>query len=210
MPDDPPSWHHSPLRTWARSVAAGLAGACLAALTAAPAWAAKPHEHGVARLNIALDGAWLNVEFESPLDNLVGFERPPRSERERQLVREAAARIREGKLIEPPAAAGCALASVQWDSPWLDPALLAAPGAAAPAQGQAQAPTPKRPPGTTPDHIDVEALLQFKCAEPAALTELQVRLAEAFRRIKKIEVRIVGPTGQQRRSMGAGARTLRL
>lgn len=187
-----------------RRFSACRAAALAAILTAGfgMAQAAKPHEHGVARLDIAIDGQWLNVEFESPLDNLVGFERPPRNERERELLRAAARQLREGRLIEPPAAAGCTLASVQWDAPWVDPALLAAPGASAPAF--------KRPPGTTPEHADLEVLMQYRCTEPGALTELQVRLAEAFKRIRKIEVRIVGPGGQQRRSMGAGARTLRL
>ncbi|MFN0182506.1 MAG: DUF2796 domain-containing protein [Aquabacterium sp.] len=183
-----------------KPVAGLLASAALAAATLAQA--APPHQHGVAHLDIALDGAWLTVDFNSPLDNLVGFERPPRNERERGLVREAARKLREGALVEPPAAAACKLESVQFDAPWLDPALLAAPGASAPAA--------KRPPGTTPDHTELGALMQFRCAEPGALTELQVRLAEAFRGIQKIEVRIVGPAGQQRRSMGRGARTLRL
>ena len=32
------------------------------------------HEHGVAQLNVALDGNTLEIELESPAMNLVGFE----------------------------------------------------------------------------------------------------------------------------------------
>jgi Protein of unknown function (DUF2796) len=35
------------------------------------------HEHGVAELNLALDGKELWIEFSSPAVNLVGFEHTP-------------------------------------------------------------------------------------------------------------------------------------
>ena len=38
------------------------------------------HEHGVASLNVALDGQTLEIQLQSPAMNLVGFEHEAKSE----------------------------------------------------------------------------------------------------------------------------------
>ena len=49
----------------------------------------EAHEHGSARLNVALEGADLYVEFVSPAANIVGFEYEARTEEEKRTVHEA-------------------------------------------------------------------------------------------------------------------------
>ncbi|MGB0128732.1 MAG: DUF2796 domain-containing protein [Rhodocyclaceae bacterium] len=39
------------------------------------------HEHGVAKLDVASDGGALAINVESPLDNRVGFEHAPRTDK---------------------------------------------------------------------------------------------------------------------------------
>jgi hypothetical protein len=64
-----------------RFVTPFVAMAALAGAT--PALAASPHEHGVARLDVAVDAGRVSFSLETPLDNLLGFERAPRTDAER-------------------------------------------------------------------------------------------------------------------------------
>ena len=51
-----------------------LLAACAALLAASPAVAHGPHEHGAARLNVAVDGAVVSIDLESPHANALPFE----------------------------------------------------------------------------------------------------------------------------------------
>ncbi|HRP96505.1 MAG TPA: DUF2796 domain-containing protein [Rhodocyclaceae bacterium] len=80
-----------------------------------------PHEHGVGDLRIAVDANTVVIEFESPLDNLVGFEHAPRDAEQRRALADAQARLRQfDGLFAPSAAAACVLAEVQLESPYAD------------------------------------------------------------------------------------------
>ena len=52
---------------------------CLASAGHAVAAADTAHEHGALKLDVAIDGQLLLISMEAPLDNLLGFERAPRS-----------------------------------------------------------------------------------------------------------------------------------
>lgn len=43
-------------------------------------WAGEAHQHGVARLDIAVDAGRISLQRDSPLDKLLGFERAPRND----------------------------------------------------------------------------------------------------------------------------------
>ncbi|AHE99681.1 DUF2796 domain-containing protein [Thioalkalivibrio paradoxus] len=76
------------------------------------------HVHGVAELNVVLDGALLAIELHSPAYNLVGFEHPPRTEADRRALREARAILESPERLFPlAAAAGCKPGAVRVDSP---------------------------------------------------------------------------------------------
>ncbi|MDP3083588.1 MAG: DUF2796 domain-containing protein, partial [Rubrivivax sp.] len=51
----------------------------LAALSAAPALAGKAHEHGIARLDVAVEADRITLLLDTPLDNRGGVERAPRA-----------------------------------------------------------------------------------------------------------------------------------
>lgn len=173
-----------------RRARAGLG--LLALLTAAgAAQAHKPHEHGVVKLDVALDGGELTLVVEMPLDSLVGFERAPRTDAERQAAVAALARMRDGAaLFRLDAAARCSLRSATVEAPVLE----AAPGATGPAGG----------------HADLEAVYVFACAEPSRLAALDVRLFEAFRRVDRIDVQAALPGVQRKATLRRAASVLRL
>lgn len=164
---------------------------CLAALTpwAAQAANGKAHEHGVVKLDIAIDGNRLSIAMESPLDNLVGFERAPRNPAEQRRVDDAVARLRDaGRLFDIDAAAGCRLAGVTLEAPILGVGA----GAAAPKDG----------------HGDLDADIAFECRDTARATRIDIApLLRAFPGMQRIDVQLATPWGQSKETVKRGAGT---
>lgn len=163
--------------------------ACAAATAATAAAAAGgAHEHGVVRLDVAVAADGFSIAFQAPLENLVGYERAPRSDAERRGAAEALERLRQGAaaLFKADAAAHCTLAAVDVRAPVLE------------GRGGAR------------EHADLDADYTFKCADARALRSLDVGLFDAFRRIQRIEVQIAAPQGQHRATLRRPARTLAL
>ncbi|MFO1311547.1 MAG: DUF2796 domain-containing protein [Burkholderiales bacterium] len=150
----------------------------------------KPHEHGAMKLDIAIDGAEMTVDVEMPLDNLVGFERAPRTDAERKAAADALAKMRAGSvLFKPNGDAQCTLASAKVEAPVLEP------GAQKAAAGE---------------HADLDATYVFKCAQPGKLAKLDVGIFDAFKRVKRVDVQVAGPKGQGRTVLTPPAREVRL
>lgn len=133
------------------------------------------HEHGVAKLDIAVDAKQIVVQLESPLDNLVGFERAPRTDSERKRADEAVALLKDGdKLFQFDPAAGCKLMRTNLDSP---PLGL---GSDAPAKGE---------------HADLFGSWEFSCADATKAAYVDVGLF-AFKSLKRVQVQLALPKTQ--------------
>ena len=157
-----------------------------------PSWAAPAHTHGHATLRIAVDGGKLDVLLDTPLDGLVGFERAPRTDAERQAIRDAAAKLRAAGLFVPTAAAGCTQKSVKMSSPVLPPELLG------------EAPSSGGAPRKAGEHADLEASIAFECSNAAELKGLETTLLRTFSRIRKVDVQVAGPRGQSKSVLTPG------
>ncbi|MFT4265787.1 MAG: DUF2796 domain-containing protein [Xenophilus sp.] len=159
--------------------AAALALVAPTVLAQAPAQHA--HVHGKAELSIAVDGPAVTIGLEAPLDSLLGFERAPRTDVEKNSVEQLAARLRAADhLFKLDAAAGCKLGPVQLDSPVIG-------------LGQGEAPGD--------GHADLDASFAFNCANTAKVKAVDTELFEAFPNLRQIEVEIAAPEGQFRRSL---------
>ncbi|MBA4177446.1 MAG: DUF2796 domain-containing protein [Leptothrix sp. (in: Bacteria)] len=158
-------------------LAAGLAAAAL------PAPAAQAHQHGVARLDVAVEPSRVTLYLYTPLDNLLGFERAPRSDVERQQADAVAARLQAAdRLFRVDGKAGCKLAKVTLSS-----AALGLPtAAAAPAAG---------------DHADLEGRFEFACTAGASAGFVEVSLFEAFPQMKRLELQLILPRGQMKATL---------
>ena len=162
-----------------------LLPACLF-VAAGMAWAGKAHQHGVAQLDVVVDPARVTLELETPLDNLVGFERAPRTDAERAAVDKALARLREAdKLFRIDSVAGCALDKVTLASAVLG--LGAAPGATA-AQNKGE-------------HAELNARFEFICKTGQRAGFVEVELFEAFAQMKRINLQLVLPRGQMKATL---------
>ena len=165
----------------------GLLGLLAAGVAAAQTQGA--HEHGVANLDVVLEGRRLTVEVTGPLDNFAGFERAPRNAAERDALNRALDLLRKpGTVVALPEAAGCVLTTSELHNPFA--AAKAGPGA--------------------DRHADLTASYEFDCATPAALKRLDVPLFDSFPRLRKLRAAVVAPAGQSGAELARGRATLKL
>jgi hypothetical protein len=59
----------------------------------------EAHEHGVANLNIAVEGNNVYIEFTSPAANIVGFEHHPRTHEQKDAVKDAVNKLQKGDAL---------------------------------------------------------------------------------------------------------------
>jgi hypothetical protein len=71
----------------------------------------KAHVHGAAQMNVAMEGAKGELEFESPAEGIVGFEHTPKTAAQKKTTADVLAKFKTqaNTLFEFPAAAGCVL-----------------------------------------------------------------------------------------------------
>ncbi len=185
--------------------------ASLASVAVAPSPAiasSKAHQHGVATLDVALDGNQVTIDIDSPLDNLLGFERAPRSAAERQRVDAMANKLKAADgLFVFDGAAGCVLKATALVAPTIglsEVAGTATSGAASvgsTGSSKNATATSKAAAAEPADHGDLNATWNYDCKVPAELRQIQVGLFKAFSGFMRLEVQIAGPRGQARRSL---------
>ncbi len=159
-----------------------LLAACALGAAGAPAWAGKAHEHGVARLDLAVEPGRLTLDLDTPLDNLLGFEHAPRSDAERERVASALARLRDaGTLFRIDPAAACTPAKVELVSA---PLGLGGSGAA-----------------VADAHGDLEGHFEFTCKAGARAGFVEVGLFAAFARLRRVELQVVTARGQMKATL---------
>lgn len=189
----------SPSNRQRRCLPAAWALFAALAPAAAPAAEGHAHVHGVAELRVVVDGATLEVALETPLDNLLGFERAPRTEAERAAVRAMAARLRQpATLFTPTPAARCAAGSVDIASAALPADLLGKPK-----------PAPRNGAASDDEHADLDATFRWRCDAPAELKGMEVALLQAFPGLRSVKVQVVGPRGQSATTLAGASRSLR-
>ncbi|MBZ8138518.1 hypothetical protein CLD22_01225 [Rubrivivax gelatinosus] len=147
----------------------------LLALCAAAANAAPAHEHGVGRLDVAVEHGRVTLLLEMPLDSLVGFEHAPRNDEERAAAQAALAKLHDvARLFRIDGAAQCGPAHVEIDAGPLD------------AAGHEHA----------DGHADAEASYSFECAAAERAGFVETGLLELFPRLRIVNVQAATRQGQ--------------
>ena len=168
----------------------------LAIAGSAAAQGHNAHSHGVARLEVTIDGPAITLRLESPLESLLGFERAPRNDAERGQVHAMAQALRAGNAFVPTAAARRRVERVELKSPVLAPELLGASSGAA--AGKA-----------ADDHADLEGTFVYRCEDARALAGIDVMLFDSFKRLRRVDAQVAGPKGQSAAKLTARSRQLR-
>jgi hypothetical protein len=152
-----------------------IAALALAGALACSSAAAAPHEHGVGELDAAVDGNALVIEVRLPAEDVVGFERAPRTDAERARIEQVRKTLGDPKLFTPNAEARCSAAG--------------APAVAMPAFGAKDA------------HADFAATYRFECANAAALNAVDVGVFGAFGKVRRLKAQVAGPRGQKQATL---------
>ena len=156
------------------------------------AWAGEhrqheAHEHGVAHLNVAVEGHNLVIEFFSPAANIVGFEHHPQTQAQKDQVEKARQKLEDGQtLFQLPAQAQCRLISSSVDT---DIDGNSADGSEAQHAHEG--------------HSDFKAHYQFSCNTPEKPAYADVMLFRTFPGIERIAVQILTDTAQTAKELTA-------
>ncbi|WP_122765268.1 DUF2796 domain-containing protein [Pseudomonas viridiflava] len=164
------------------------------------------HEHGVGRLNAVLDGQTLELELDSPGMNLVGFEHVATTAADKAKVAAARKQLENpSALFNLPKAAGCVISSQELNSPLF--------GDKPEADHDDDDHDHDAKDGAHEhhhDHSEIHAHYQFTCATPTALSNLDLtQVFKTFPATQKIQVQLIGPSGQQGVDATATAATLK-
>ena len=143
------------------------------------------HEHGASALQVSIEKNILLMKWESPLDDLIGFEYAPKTERENAAARKLKVILNYPALLfKPNADAGCRVVKVAIDAPTLEKTKDAGP---------------KHHTSTDHDHAmhtDLEYAVTYNCSNPRALATLDIAAFKTWPAIRDIDVSLVGPGGQ--------------
>jgi hypothetical protein len=144
-----------------------------------PGWAGSGqhghgHAHGQAKAQVSLEGAVLRVDIDGAMDNFLSFEHAPKTTAQRaELQKLQEALVDSGWLVLPAAAAQCKSTAIRSKSALFDTTVV------------------------VKGHADLAVSLTFECSKPAALTSIRFFALDKGRRMKKLMVEFVGPSGQK-------------
>jgi hypothetical protein len=146
------------------------------------------HEHGGGQLNVVVEKGMLAIELSLPAMNIVGFEHPARTSKERNELRRAAELLRDGvRIFGPSPAAECTLSKVVLESALLEEAGHH-DGAGHDGEG----------------HADFDVSYEFNCVEPSRLTGLDLTLFRLFPGTEHLRTQVITPGGQTAVELNAG------
>jgi hypothetical protein len=146
-----------------------------------------PHEHGVGRLNIAIEGKRVSMELEVPGADIVGFEHKASTEEQKAAVSKAIATLKGAlRIFELPAEAKCELAEAKVEIGAEDHDHDAAGHEKAEHEGKEE----------EGHHSEFHATYAIGCTAPEKLTGIAFRYFELFAGARKLDINIVTEKGQ--------------
>jgi hypothetical protein len=160
------------------------------------------HVHGIAALNLALEGDEVHVELDSPAANIVGFEHAPSSEADHAALDKAVATLKDGdQLFRFNSEAGCRMEKAEVTSALVDEEHGEHAGKHADDHGHEKKAAHGHDEHQYEEHgheehggeahSDIEAAYHFECDQPGRLTQLTVELFEAFPGMEKLNLQYV-------------------
>ena len=166
------------------------------------------HVHGIAALNLALDGEEVHIELDSPAANIVGFEHAPSSEADYAALDKAVAALKIGdQLFRFNDEAGCRKEKAMVKSALLEEEHAdhhdhEEKGEHGHEKHEHEEHGHDEHEGEE-THSDIEAVYHFECAKPGKLTQLTVELFEAFPATEELNVQYIIESKQGARELTA-------
>lgn len=140
------------------------------------------HMHGLAALTLAVEGDLLEIEFDSPAANIVGFEHRARSTQQIAAVEKAQAVLESSEQVFRFQGGGCSVEQVR-----VDLTALVSQDEHSEHEGHHSAET---------GHSEIRASYLYRCQQPATLKSVAVYLLKVFSGIETLKAHWVNATGQ--------------
>lgn len=145
------------------------------------------HVHGIATLNIAVEGNNIYIEFSSPSANIVGFGHSPRTPEQKDAVADAVTKLQKVDSLF--------LLSARSESKLVKSSVNTT------IDKEHQGHEEKRDgnhgdAGEHERHSEFEAQYQFVCQKPDKLSQIEVMLFRAFPGIEQIKVQLLTESKQ--------------
>ena len=140
------------------------------------------HVHGIANLNIAVEGSSIYIEFSSPSANIVGFGHPPHTPEQKDAVANAVKTLQQGDSLF--------LLSARSESKLVESSVHTDIDKEHHGHGEkhnadhGDADQHER-------HSEFEAQYQFTCQKPDKLSQIEVMLFRVFPGIEHIDVQLL-------------------
>ena len=130
------------------------------------------HEHGVSTLKIAIEGQNVQMELESPGNDIVGFEHAPENDNQKADVESALSQLKnEAGFFIPSSEANCKIK-----------------------ENSAEFEIEE---GDSETHSAFHVIWKMKCSNPSQFTNLETTFFQLFPKAKEIEVEIISESGQK-------------
>lgn len=184
-------------------LAAALTAGSAQAVSASVHRAHGVHQHGLAQLNVAVDGSVVEIELIAPAINIVGFEHAPRNDAQRRALAQALTALRNGEdLFRPSAEAACRLIEAEVE---IDTELENAEKDRHQAHGHGEAHHDHHG-----GHAELSARYRFLCEQPQRLQSIRLTLFERFPGNESVQVQLLTPSAQRLLKLTAGRADIRL
>ena len=153
------------------------------------------HVHGEAVMNIAIDGATVAVELDSPLFNFTGFEHDAETQEDKQTLQQTIAGLQNAdQLLLLPMAANCALKNA-------DVELGSESGHEEHHEHEDEEHHGKHAEHEHDEHEqgenhqDIHAAYVFSCAKPEAINKVGFAFFKQFPELQAIRVNLISDKG---------------
>lgn len=150
------------------------------------------HVHGIANMNIAVEGNNIYIEFSSPSANIVGFEHYPRTREQKNAVADAVKKLQKGDSLF--------LLSAKSESTLVNSSADTDIDKDADHHSESEHAHSKEEHHDKADeherHSEFEAQYQFACLKPDELSQIEVMLFQAFPGIEHIKVQLLTESKQ--------------
>ena len=144
------------------------------------------HEHGVSRLNIAVDDAIVEIELMAPGADIVGFEHAATAAADKMTVKEAMKTLQDGSnLFTFPGGAGCKMKEAEVKSDL--------------AEGEHDKHDDQdhdKEAAEEGSHAEFRAHYHFNCDVPGRVNFIDVNLFTQFPTLREIDVQAITSRGQ--------------
>jgi hypothetical protein len=174
------------------------------ALLPKPNWA-QAHEHGVAEVGIALEGAGAQIEFTAPGSAIMSFEHEPKTAADKKKMSDAFGKFKAnaGSMFAFDPQLNCAVKTLQIG-------IAEEHDHSAGGADHEHSSGQKAADGHDHDHADVRAIIDVKCKSPLKGSTLRFAVKNIFPEISTLRVQVVGNDFQTGAELKGSRNSIRL